>query len=201
MTQLTREKLIKAALRQIVFEGWTARAFEAAEKAEGWEVGTYGVYFPGGTQDFVRAFQSWVDEKMRDTLARDTAFETAKVREKIFSAVMARLHVMAPYREAARRLYGRQLLPWNKPLALAGMARAADAMWKVAGDRSVDYNYYTKRLLLSGVYASTLHAWFTDESEGYVRTQDFLKRRIENVLKFGAFVNSIKTRLGSRKAA
>lgn len=201
MKQANKENLIRAALTHIAFEGWAERAFTAAEQAEGWKAGTYAVHFPGGMQDFIRAFQEWVDDDMRARLARDPAFETAKVREKIFTAVMARIHVLVPFREAARRLHAHQLLPWNGPLAVRNLARTADAMWIAAGDRSTDYNYYTKRMLLSGVYASTLQKWFLDESEGFADTQEFLKKRIEDVLKLGKFINTLKEKVTNRKAA
>lgn len=201
MKQANKQNLIRAALTHIAFEGWAEYAFTAAEKAEGWKAGTYAVHFPGGVQDFISAFQDWVDDEMCARLASDPAFETAKVREKIFAAVMARLHVLTPYREAARRLHAHQLLPWNGPLAIRSLARTADAMWKAAGDRSTDYNYYTKRMLLSGVYASTLQKWFSDESQGFADTHEFLKQRIENVLRFGKAVADVKARFRGKKAA
>lgn len=197
---MKNEALITAALKQIVFEGWGIAAFDKAEQAQGWKKGTYAAYFPGGMQDFVRAFHRWVDGKMLRQLEAQSDFADAKVREKIHRCVMARLAVLTPYREAVRRLVHHQLLPWNKPLALASVAGAADAMWKAAGDRSTDYNFYTKRALLAGVYAATLNYWLRDESDDFSQTADFLRRRIDNVLKFGQMVDGLKQRFGKKAA-
>ncbi|HVY13082.1 MAG TPA: COQ9 family protein, partial [Alphaproteobacteria bacterium] len=161
--------------------------------------GTYKAYFAAGLADFTREFHLWVDEGMQAALEKQGDFESSKIREKIFRAVMARFNVMLPYRGAVARLMSRQLLPWNGPEGLAGLGHAADAMWKAAGDRSTDYNYYTKRLLLSGVYAATLRKWLKDESEGQSETQAFLRRRIENVLKIGQALGGLKDRF--RRAA
>ncbi len=65
------------------------------------------------------------------------------------------------------------------------MTRTVDALWYAAGDRSTDYNYYTKRLLLAGVYSSTLLVWLNDKSEDHGATWAFLERRIDNVLVIG----------------
>ncbi len=192
MEELSKEMLINAALRQVPFEGWTKRAFEKAEEAEGLQPATYAAYFPGGIQDFIRAMHQWVDGEMQRKIAAQPDFETAKIREKIYRCVMARIETLTPHREAIRRLTGHQLLPWNKPLGLRDLGNAADAMWKLAGDRSVDYNFYTKRILLSGVYATTLNHWFDDMSDGFESTKTFLSARIENVLKFGKFMNDIR---------
>ncbi len=64
------------------------------------------------------------------------------------------------------------------------MGRAADAMWRTAGDSSVDFAWYTKRATLAALYTSTMLAWMDDESDGYADTSAFLDRRIDNVMRF-----------------
>jgi ubiquinone biosynthesis protein COQ9 len=195
--QPSQNALIIAALRVMAQEGWTESALTRAE--EGFAPGTMRAYFPGGLPDFIKAFHAWVDEGMEKYLEKNEGFEIAKVREKIFESVMARLAVLKPHKEAVRRLLGYQLLPWNSPRAVMGLGHAADAMWKAAGDRSTDYNYYTKRLLLSGVYAATLKFWLKDHSEDQAETEAFLRRRIEEVLKVGKAIGGLKDRF--KKAA
>lgn len=190
--QPSQNTLIAAALRHMAQEGWTESALARAEAD--FAPGTMRAYFPGGLPDFIKAFHAWVDEGMEKHLAKNEGFETAKVREKIFEAVMARFSVLQPHKEAVRRFMGYQLLPWNGPRAVMGLGHAADAMWKAAGDRSTDYNYYTKRLLLSGVYAATLNFWLKDQSADYTETQAFLRRRIEEVLKVGKAIGGLKER-------
>ena len=46
-------------------------------------------------------------------------------------------------------------LPENMASSMGELARLADEMWFLAGDRSVDFSWYTKRATLSAVYAST----------------------------------------------
>ena len=57
-------------------------------------------------------------------------------------------------------------------------------MWRIAGDTATDYNHYSKRLILSGVYGSTLLAWLDDQSEGWSETGAFLDRRLAGVMRF-----------------
>jgi ubiquinone biosynthesis protein COQ9 len=57
-------------------------------------------------------------------------------------------------------------------------------MWRWAGDTATDYNYYTKRTILSGVIASTRLVWFDDDDPEHQETQAFLDRRIDNVMQF-----------------
>ena len=63
------------------------------------------------------------------------------------------------------------------------MFGTVDAMWRAAGDQSNDFNYYTKRGLLAGVYSATLLHWLSDSSEAHAQTWGFLDARIEDVMK------------------
>ena len=62
--------------------------------------------------------------------------------------------------------------------------RAADVMWRAAGDSATDFNHYSKRLTLAAVYAATLLVFVDDESEDWAESRAFLDRRIEGVMRF-----------------
>jgi ubiquinone biosynthesis protein COQ9 len=66
---------------------------------------------------------------------------------------------------------------------LKALAKTADAIWRAAGDRSTDFNWYTKRALVSAVYVATVAYWLNDKSDGFQDTWTFLDRRIDTVLK------------------
>ena len=88
----------------------------------------------------------------------------------------------AGHREALRHVLSFLALPQNAPLGLKCLYRTVDAMWRAAGDTATDYNFYTKRMLLSGVYGSTLLYWLDDESADYEDSWAFLDRRIADVM-------------------
>ncbi|HXV74395.1 MAG TPA: COQ9 family protein, partial [Sphingomonadales bacterium] len=83
-----------------------------------------------------------------------------------------------------RRTVGFLALPPNAGLSAKCLWRTADAMWRASGDTATDYNHYTKRLILAGVYSSTLLVWLNDSSEDLKETKAFLARRIAGVMRF-----------------
>ena len=58
-----------------------------------------------------------------------------------------------------------------------------DTIWRACGDTSTDFNFYSKRIILAGVFSTTLLYWLSDESEDYADTWRFLDRRIKDVMK------------------
>ena len=107
-----------------------------------------------------------------------------EVRDRIRSMILYRIEVTTPAREAVRKALAILGMPQNLALGLRAGWRSADLMWRLAGDTATDYNHYTKRLTLSGVYTTTLLAWLDDDSEGFIETEAFLDRRLGDVMKF-----------------
>ena len=66
-------------------------------------------------------------------------------------------------------------------------------IWQLIGDESEDFNWYSKRTILSAVYASTVLFWLGDDSEGSSETWHFLNRRIEDVMTFEKVKAQLKT--------
>jgi ubiquinone biosynthesis protein COQ9 len=85
----------------------------------------------------------------------------------------------------------------NAGLAAKLLYRTVDAMWRAAGDTATDFNFYTKRGILAGVYGATAVRWFTDTSEDEKATDDFLAARIENVMQFESFKAKARTVLAA----
>ncbi len=186
----TRDKLRAAALAHVPFDGWTGRALRAGADDLGLDPALAANAFPGGPAELLEAFSAEIDRAMLAALeARDLA--AMKHRHRIATAVRARLELLAPHREAVRR--GLSFLAGQKHAALGArcLYRSVDAIWHAAGDTSTDYNFYTKRLLLAGVYGATLLFWLNDESEGRAETWAFLDRRLAEVVRVGGSLGRI----------
>ena len=74
-------------------------------------------------------------------------------------------------------------LPKNSKIALKMLYKTCDIIWRDCGDKSTDFSFYTKRLILSGVYSSTLSYWLNESD--FSKVEDFLQRRLNNVSNFG----------------
>ena len=108
-----------------------------------------------------------------------------KIREQITALVEARLDCdRARPRGAAPRARDPRACRRTSRAARKLGWRAADAMWRAAGDTATDYNHYTKRAILVGVYAATITVFLDDESEGQADTRAFLARRIDGIMRF-----------------
>jgi ubiquinone biosynthesis protein COQ9 len=180
--QVSRDRLLEAALPHVVFDGWGMTALLAGAADIGFTEGQIHAVFVEPERDLVAHFPDWADRRM---LARLSEMDLAamKIRERITWAVRARLEAMEGHEEAVRRLIAIKALPGNTAAALRDGYRTVDAIWRVAGDQATDFNFYTKRGLLAAVLASTTLFWLDDASEGHAETWGFLDRRIAGIMK------------------
>jgi len=169
--------------RSAVFDGWTDQALNQAAALAGVDAAVARLAFPGGAMDMICAWIDSTDAKMQAAFA-DGHLGTLKIRDRIRTLLLFRLDAVAGMEEALRRALAIQAMPQNLPRTLRIGWHSADLMWRLAGDTATDYNHYTKRALLCGIYTATLAVFVEDESEGKAETRAFLDRRIENVMQF-----------------
>ena len=166
-----------------IFDGWTDAALVDAASFEGINADAARIAFPGGAMDVIDAWVRSIDAKMAAAFA-DGQLGAMKVRERVRVLVQFRLDAVKGKEEALRRAWVIQSLPQNLMRTAKIGWRSADAMWRLAGDVATDYNHYTKRALLTGIYSSTLAVFVDDKSEGKADTRAFLDRRIDGVMRF-----------------
>lgn len=192
-----RESLAGDVAANAAFDGWTTRAVTAAAAARGVDADVAALAFPGGATDMIDAWFESVDAAMLTALPPDR-LAAMKIRERITTLVETRLELVAPNREALRRALAILAMPQNLATAARLGWRAADVMWRAAGDTATDYNHYTKRAILGGVYAATVQVFVDDDSEVQADTRAFLARRIEGIMRFEKTKAGIVARAANR---
>ena len=184
MPKLANKK--KSFLEQIVkessFSGWSDETMRKAAVKCGIDEADAFVIFPGGISEAVNYFAEINNELMVKKL-KTKKLEKLRIREKVAVGVMTRLDLHSEHKESMRRLMAYYLLPQNSFQGLRHMAKIVSLIWYEAGDTSTDFNYYTKRGLLAGVFISTFIYWLNDKSKNHEKTEKFLHQRIDNVMQ------------------
>ena len=178
-----RARLAPLVAQEAAFDGWNDAAVEAAAANAGIDPAVARLAFPGGAMDMIAAWIGSVDRAMHEALPAER-LATMKVRERIRALVQFRLDHSLGMEEALRRALAIQAMPQNIAQSLRLGWSSADAMWRLAGDRATDYNHYTKRAILAGIYAATLAVFVDDSSQGKTEAGAFLDRRIDGVMRF-----------------
>jgi ubiquinone biosynthesis protein COQ9 len=197
-------RLTDAMLALAPESGWTRATLEKAAEKAGLTASQALLAAPNGVADVLEAFGRQAARSAAAAIAAPDA-AALKVREKVRAGVKGWLAALGAHKVAVKRAAA---TPANLLTGPKGLWAAADAIWTALGDKSTDYNWYTKRMTLVAVLGSTLTAWMGTNDDAQVDA--FLDRRIENVMQFEKFKAQAKSAfanfpdpldiLGQRKA-
>lgn len=174
------ERLARAALLHVPFDGWSAATFDAACRDTDTPAALARLHAPRGALDLALAAHQLGDAELRARLAT-ADLSGLRLHQRMVQAVMLRLDA-AGDREVVRRASALFALPQHAGLGARAIWQTADVIWTALGDGSQDLNWYSKRAILSGIYGAAVLYWLGDDSPDAAATRDFVTRRIDGVM-------------------
>jgi len=173
--------LLEAILPHVPFDGWSQAAYDASLAQTGLNPDHARTLCPRGALDLAIAYHQQGDTAMVAAM-KSADLRTMRYSERVAFALRARIAAITD-KEAVRRATALFSLPHHAADGARLIWGTADLIWDTLGDTATDVNWYTKRATLSGVYGSTILYWLGDDSADDLATNDYIDRRIANVMQ------------------
>ncbi|XP_043289966.1 glomulin-like [Venturia canescens] len=190
-----KKKILSASLNFVNEYGWSQQAISAGAESVGYPGIIHGM-FPNGGAELVQHFYANCNAELNKILkAEALAIEADPSTKKktpeaqVRDALEKRLRMVIPYKTTWPQALGLMALPPNVPTSLANLLTLVDDICYYAGDRSVDFNWYTRRVVLAGIYKTTELYLLQDSSEDHMKTWEFMERRIEDAVQINRVVS------------
>ena len=152
-------------------------------------------FLPNGFKSLMLEVNEIINEKIKsEKLPRN--FTNFRTHEKVIYFVMRRLEIFNEILDKYK-FFKETLKPFIILNTSKTLFQISDEIWFLSGDKSTDYNYYTKRFLLMKIYALTFSFFIFDRSEKFENTKRFLEKQIELVLGFGKLKRKFKRKTNS----
>ena len=152
-------------------------------------------FLPNGFKSLMVEVNKIINEKIKsEKLPRN--FNNFRTHEKVIYFVMRRLEIFNEILDKYK-FFRETLKPFIFLNTSKTLFQISDEIWFLSGDKSTDYNYYTKRFLLMKIYALTFSFFIFDRSEKFQNTKRFLEKQIELVLGFGKLKQKFKKKTNS----
>ncbi|HVZ30053.1 MAG TPA: COQ9 family protein [Asticcacaulis sp.] len=163
--------------------GLNRMSVEAGAKAAGMSAGERDLIAPNGAADIAAILWRGHDAVLTAPEMANT-LSNMKIRDKIGHLLNARIDAFARDEKLAQRLVGFLALPLHLDLHRRLMWETADIIWRLAGDKALDENHYTKRLIVSGILTT---AMLTRLTRGAEAQAEQIRRNIEAVMQYEKF--------------
>jgi len=195
-----RDRLVQAASVDLNFDGFSDEVLSRAAMGCGLSPADIAAACPRGVIDLACRYSALRDLRLAAALA-EVALAGMQVRMRITTA----LRIFARLVDSARETEMRMIRFFAQPRYLidgaAALASTADVMWTAAGDRSTDFNYYSKRASLSAVISAVTLFQLQGDGVDMDLVDAFIDRRINDVMRFEKWKAQFAARLPSAQGA
>jgi ubiquinone biosynthesis protein COQ9 len=171
-----REEFITKAVHFICEKGFSKEAMEATSEDLRKETIYYKLLF-SDIADIVAYFESKEDEKMLKKIGKKKTGES--IRGYIGSMLKYRIKDISGGKDMLLRLKEYYLHIKHIAEGPKAVWNTSDVIWRAAGDKSLDMNYYSKRFLLSSVYTMSIKHYISDKQD----IDDYIENALNKVVK------------------
>jgi ubiquinone biosynthesis protein COQ9 len=152
LTKLEKEKILK-----YFYKNYQNINFDNIDKDDFFKKNTGLNFFE--KEELLLAVSSLVFEDLDKNFLKETKSNINKItktNDKISFLLNKRFQLEARNNNLIKKIFIHLIKNNNSNKVLNYIYSVADIIWKISSDRSVDFNYYTKRLILSSVYLKIL---------------------------------------------
>lgn len=177
-----KSQILDHALEYVSLYGWTRKAISQGCEDAGYPSVSDGMFDNEGgdlVMHFVKKSNLKLVDHMQEKLREQKeSGEKLNVGALIRDTIEYRLRLIIPYIDVWPQAMQLLLSPKMLSVSTAELGRMVDDIWYLAGDRSADFNWYTKRGFLAKLYGSTQLYMLRDQSPDFQDTWLFLDRRL-----------------------
>jgi ubiquinone biosynthesis protein COQ9 len=152
LTKLEKKKILK-----YFYKNYQNINFDNTDKDNFFKKNTRLNFFE--KEELLLTVSSLVFEDLDKNFLKETKSNINKItktNDKISFLLNKRFQLEARNKNLIKKIFIHLIRNNNSNKVLNYIYSVADIIWKISSDRSVDFNYYTKRLILSSVYLKIL---------------------------------------------
>ena len=176
-----QEKLAKLFIEEVPKFGWSRETLLQCAKKQRISTSVLAKLFPSFEYDvlkFIIAQNNIQVEKNYNSFNNSRL----KTRDKIKTILELKFDSNEYLKKSLPEMLKFLLRPGNLLMSIKMLHENSDFIWNLAGDKSNDFSFYSKRGLLSMVYLATLIYWLNDKSTKGIGTKNFISKSVDGIV-------------------
>ena len=183
-----RLEVLKYAKIFISEKGLNKNSLENISKRYGLNINEIELLFPEGNIDLIKFTLEQLNKELKEYCKKIDLIRLP-VHKRIKKVLLSKISLMNKNKLFYRSIFLNLLIP-KKNFSLSNqLYNSVDQIWFIAGDSSTDFNFYTKRLILSGIYSRVILFFFNNNN------QEELENILDESLKRVSKIPEIKSKL------
>ena len=186
-------KILELTKKIVSIDGWSENVLEKLVN-KNIDSSELAYYYPNGYKDILKFSLDEINYSLEKIISK-TNIINLPLNKRIKKILMTRLEILNKDKKFFNKTFNHLILPQNTKILTKSLYKSVDTMWYLAGDNSTDFNFYTKRLILSGIYISSLLIYFNKNIEEAEINIDKSLKRISKLPKLKERFSFIKDNL------
>ena len=183
-----RQVVLRFAKEFISENGLTKNCLENISKKYGLNTDETDVLFPQGNIDLIKFALEQLNNDL-EVYCKQIDLIRLPIHKRIRKVLLSKIFLMNKDKPFYRSIFLNLLIPKKNFSLSSQLYNSVDQLWFIAGDSSTDFNFYTKRLILSGIYSRVMLFFFNNNN------QEELEKILDESLKRVSKIPEIKSKL------
>ena len=176
-----QEKLAKLFIEDVPKFGWSRETLLQCAKKQRISTSVLAKLFPSFEYDVLKLIIAQNNTQVEKNY---NSFNNSrlKTRDKIKTILELKFDSNEYLKKALPEMLKFLLRPGNLLMSIKMLHENSDFIWNLAGDKSNDFSFYSKRGLLSMIYLATLIYWLNDKSTKGIGTKNFISKSVDGIV-------------------
>ena len=183
-----RQVVLRFAKEFVSENGLTKNCLENISKKYGLNNDETDLLFPQGNIDLIKFALGQLNNDL-EVYCRQIDLIRLPIHKRIRKVLLSKISLMNKDKSFYRSIFLNLLIPKKNFSLSSQLYNSVDQLWFIAGDSSTDFNFYTKRLILSGIYSRVMLFFFNNNN------QEELENILDESLKRVSKIPEIKSKL------
>jgi len=186
-------KIYKKFVEIAKSSGICEKSLDDAMISCGFDKSIKNIIFENGVDDLIELYTDDIKNLIEEKISTYPDFDNSKIRDKIRLCLYSFFDVQKQQKDFVAQLYKFYFKNINFDISKASQNiinstknnfDISDFIWKKINDKSTDFNYYSKRLILLKIISHGLFIFLNDNTENLDHTKSFIDNEILKVMKF-----------------
>ena len=145
--------------------------------------------FPEGNVDLIKFALKKLNSELEEYCKKIDLIRLP-THKRIRKVLLSKIFLMNKDKRFYRNIFLNLLIPKRYFSLPKQLYKSVDQIWFISGDSSVDFNFYTKRLILAGIYSRIMLFFFNNDNQ--VDLEKILDEDLKRVSKIPEIKSKFK---------
>ena len=184
-----RLEVLKFSKTIIAKHGLSSQTLELISKENGLNINEIELLFPDGKASLVKFSIKQLNKELeKKCLEMDLI--RFPIHKRIKKILLSKIYLMNKEKKFYKKIFLNILIPKKNFFLPKELYKSVDQIWFIAGDSSVDFNFYTKRLILAGIYSRIMLFFFNNNDHKAI--ENLLDLNLRRVAKIPEIKSKLK---------